>query len=141
VSTLDELSKRADEASKKQKERAPNAQAGPVDTQGTGATKLTASETARFRAHMKPCWSVNDGAPNPEKLVVSLSIRLNPDGSLQGPPKVLNERQIISSRNAFWRAARDEALRAVVQCQPYDFLSPQQYREEFNINFNPTDFS
>ncbi len=106
---------------------------------GSTSGELTATETALVKAAMQKCWKPLDGAPNPEKLRVEVNFRLNRDGTLVASPKVLNSTQIALSGNRFWKVAEQNAIRAVVECQPYDFLPGDRYErwKEFNLNFVP----
>ncbi len=104
--------------------------------------RLTASDEAKMRAAVERCWNASAiiGAPEPEKLVVTIDIELNPDGTLAGSPKVVNQLQINLSGNRFWKVAEQSALRAVVGCAPYDFLPQDRYDtwKEFTLNFDPS---
>ncbi len=90
------------------------------------AINLTVDEVDLLRSQMYRCWRAPLDAPNPEKLVVRVRMRLNSDGSLQGAPEVLNRGQIERSGDPFWRAAANAARRAVIKCQPYA-LPPEKY--------------
>ncbi len=103
---------------------------------GSNGGELTATETALVKAAMLKCWTPPDGAPNPEKLVVEVNIRLNRDGTLAQNPKVLNSTKINLSGNRFWKVAEQKALRAVVQCAPYDFLPQDRYDRWSDMTFN-----
>ena len=104
--------------------------------------RLTASAKAKMIAAVSQCWNASAiiGAPEPEKLQVVVDLDLNPDGTIDGQPRVANALQINLSGNRFWKVAEQNAVRAVVACQPYDFLPPDQYDSwrEFSINFDPT---
>ncbi len=105
--------------------------------------RLTASDQAKMRAAIRPCWNTGAviGAPEPEKLLVILEVDLNRDGSLRAPPRVANALQINLSGNRFWKVAEQTAVRAVVSCAPYDFLPQDRYDtwNEMTLNFNPAD--
>lgn len=106
---------------------------------------LTVNEEALLRAHLQKCWNAQPfiGAPQPEKLIVKVEIRLNRDGTLRGEPKVLNAMQIRASGNGYWRIAEREALNAVRDCAPYSFLPPDRYGawQENQFNFNPAEMA
>jgi len=95
-----------------------------------------------MRAAVKRCWQAGAiiGAPEPEKLVVLVEFELNRDGSLVGQPRVANATQINLSGNRFWKVAEQNAVRAVVGCQPYSFLPQDQYEtwKELELNFDPS---
>ncbi|MBI1393168.1 MAG: hypothetical protein GC152_10560 [Alphaproteobacteria bacterium] len=103
---------------------------------------LAASDITKIRAAVSRCWNASAivGAPEPEKLQVRLEVRLNRDGSLLENPKVLNATQINLSGNRFWKVAEQNAVRAVVQCQPYDFLKADRYDawKEIEFVFDPS---
>lgn len=80
---------------------------------------MTASEIDLLRAQMYRCWRAPLDAPNPAKLRVTVRARLNPDGTLQSVPEIVNQGQINRSNDRFWRTAADNARRAVLKCQPY----------------------
>lgn len=104
--------------------------------------RLTASDEAKMRAAVERCWNASAiiGAPEPEKLLVTIDFELNRDGSLTSPPRVANALQINLSGNRFWKVAEREALAAVVKCAPYDFLPLDRYQtwKEFKLNFDPS---
>jgi hypothetical protein len=104
-------------------------------------SKLTASDEAIFKAAMARCWNVNIGAPNPERLKVQISFMLKRDGSLVGPPEVKNERQINRSGDQHWQAAKQAAVRAVLDCAPYDLLPVERYEtwQIVELNFDPSE--
>jgi hypothetical protein len=104
--------------------------------------RLTASDIDKMRAAVSRCWNASAiiGAPEPEKLVVEIDIDLNRDGTLAGPPRVVNALEINLSGNRFWKVAEQNAVRAVSACQPYDFFDQGRYQEwkAFTLNFDPS---
>ena len=104
--------------------------------------RLSASMHARMNAAIGECWTsgIIIGAPEPEKLVVVLEFELNRDGSLLSSPRVANATAINLSGNRFWKVAEREAVNAVIQCAPYDFLPLDQYDnwKEMRLNFDPS---
>lgn len=107
--------------------------------------RLTASDISKMKAAVGRCWSVSAlaGAPDANKLVVQLEFELNRDGTLVGAPRVANSMQINLSGNRFWKVAEQTAIRAVVSCQPYDFLSPDRYNtwREMELVFDPSEMA
>ncbi len=101
---------------------------------------MTASEIDLLRAQMYRCWRAPLDAPDPEKLKVTVRARLNPDGTLSTTPEILNLGQINRSGDPFWRAAADNARRAVLKCQPYK-LPAEKYAlwRETIMHFNAAD--
>ncbi|WDI32388.1 hypothetical protein PUV54_04170 [Hyphococcus flavus] len=105
--------------------------------------RLTASNEAKLKAALKDCWNTSAiiGAPEPEKLIVTIEFELNRDGSLVSRPRVANAMQINLSGNRFWKVAEREAISAIVKCAPYDFLPEDRYEtwKDFTFHFNPSD--
>lgn len=130
----------------KEKQKAPN-QTAPRESDraqqriGLG-DKLTATEEAKMQAAIRKCWNLSAiaGAPNAKALVVVAAFELNRNGTLAGPPRAVNGTEIDLSGNRFWKAAEQSALRAIVQCQPYNFLSAERYDtwREMELNFDPS---
>ena len=137
---------------KMQEEDSPTSQDAPSETVETAdqarsavgaGDRLTASDEAKMKAAIARCWrsAAIIGAPNPETLVVALEFELNRDGTLASPPRVANAMQINLSANRFWKVAEQAAVRAVIECAPYDFLDPDRYEtwREMRLNFNPSE--
>ena len=85
------------------------------------------------------CWNIPVGAKGAEGLMVSVQIRLSPDGKLIGAPKIVDGRRMNMPGQEFYRTAAESVLRAVRKCAPYDFLPKAQYDlwRDMTINFNP----
>ncbi len=100
--------------------------------QGTDIV-VTRDERDALREQIEACWSPPVGAAGAEDLVVRLRIALKPDGTLQGPPQLLN-----SGSGAYFRAAADSAIRAVHICQPYE-MPAEKYDawKRVILNFDP----
>ncbi|MBB3772396.1 colicin import membrane protein [Angulomicrobium tetraedrale] len=100
---------------------------------GTAST-LSQTEIDALRARLMQLWSPPAGASNPEELVVTVRLRLNPDGTLSGPPMVLT-----SGTSQFFMAARESAMRAIFRGQPFNMLSPAKYDswKDIEVTFDP----
>ncbi|MEM8986749.1 MAG: hypothetical protein AAGC95_08505 [Pseudomonadota bacterium] len=117
------------------------AQADTPRPQAGLGLNLTLSEEDALRSAMYRCWTVPAGAPEPEKLVVRVRVKLNRDGSLQGQPEVLDRGRINASGDPYLRLAAESAQRAVLRCAPYN-LPADKYDggwEEITMTFNPAD--
>lgn len=81
-------------------------------------TRLTASQASLLGAMMKRevarCWNINSGLEGIDRIVIDIEIRLRPDGRLKGQPKVVSR-----GRGALFQDAANNAMRALVQCEPY----------------------
>lgn len=104
-------------------------------TTGTAAM-LSQTELDALRARLMSLWNPPAGAANPQELVVTVRVRLNPDGTLAGPPMV-----VTSGTSPFFMTARDSAIRALFRGQPFDMLSPAKYDawKDIEITFDPRD--
>ncbi len=92
------------------------------------------------RAQMYECWSPPVGAPNPEELIVGVTVFLAPNGTLARAPQLSTASRAAAAANPFMRAAAETALRAVNICAPYRNLPADQYGmwNEITITFDPT---
>lgn len=101
--------------------------------------KLTMSEEDALRAQLEKCWNVPFGAKDVENMIVEVVMVINPDRTLREAAVVDQSRY---SRDSFYRAAADSALRAVRSplCSPFA-LPPDKYDawKKVTITFNPKD--
>ena len=97
---------------------------------------LTISPIDLIRRQFRECWSFPGGARAPEGLIVTVRIRLKPDGALIGEPQVLETRRL---GDPFFRAAAEAAVRAVHKCTPLQQLPPLAYNDwsEIELTFDP----
>ncbi|MCR4267261.1 hypothetical protein [Nitratireductor sp. ZSWI3] len=102
----------------------------------TSGQKLTQSEMDALRGQIQRCWNVPAGALDAENLKVSIQLRLDASGAIEGSP------QIISGGNGSMveRAAAESARRAVLQCAPYN-LPAEKYEAwaDVIVHFDPSD--
>lgn len=111
------------------------AQAGAPE--GTD-TRLTASQASLLGAMMKRevsrCWNINSGLEGIDRIVIDIDVRLRPDGRIDGQPKVVNR-----GRGALFQDAANNAMRALVQCEPYS-LPKDLYKggwDHMVVTFDP----
>ena len=76
--------------------------------------------SAIVAAELNRCWRSVADMPDPERLVVVLSFRLNRDGSLNGQPRVLSPSNYTF--DPYMNEAVNRALRAVRTCDPIERL-------------------
>ena len=100
------------------------------------AAQLSQNELDALRARLEELWKPPAGAQNPQELVVSIRIRLKPDGTLAGPPMVTT-----SGQSPLFMASRDSAIRAVFRGQPFNMLRPENYEawKDIEVTFDPRD--
>lgn len=101
-------------------------------------TRLTASQVSLLGAIMKRevarCWNINSGLEGIDRIVIEIEIKLRPDGRLDGQPKVVSR-----GRGAIFQDAANNAMRALVQCEPYN-LPKQFYKggwDHMVVTFDP----
>lgn len=101
-------------------------------------SQLTASQRSMIglmiRNRVKECWNINTGAQGIEKMVVKVEVMLSRDGKISGTPRVVN-----SQPGALFADAANSAMRALVQCEPYD-LPPDLYEggwDHLIVTFDP----
>ncbi|MEE2525909.1 hypothetical protein V0U79_05990 [Hyphobacterium sp. HN65] len=85
--------------------------------QSSEAIGVTLADSIRSQAQR--CYRSSIDAPDPERLIVVVRVRLNRDGSLDGQPDILNRQAIDASGDRYWRVARDRARAAIADCAPY----------------------
>ena len=80
-------------------------------------------------------WSVPAGAKDAANLVVRIHISLNPDGSLSGPPQIVDQSRMGDD---YYRAAAESALRAIYKSEPLK-LPPDKYESwrDITLTFDP----
>jgi colicin import membrane protein len=89
-----------------------------------------------LRARLAQLWNPPVGAQNPEEIVVTIRIRLNPDGSLASPPQVTS-----SGRSNLYMVSRERAAVAVMRGAPFTMLRPETYElwKDIEVTFDPRD--
>jgi colicin import membrane protein len=117
----------------------PTKAKGPVvgDREGRDHT-ISATEASLLAGLMRQavsrCWNINAGLDGIDRIVVKVQVRLTRDGRLAAPPRVVN-----SAPSPLFRDAADSAVRALVQCEPYD-LPADKYEggwEFMELSFDP----
>jgi outer membrane biosynthesis protein TonB len=115
----------------------PQAPAAPAASLGTAtgrSARLTASEIDALRSRLAECWNIPAGARDADKLVVRVRFNLNPDGSLNGAPALVE-----ATPGPYSQVAVEAAMRAIRQCQPYAMLPAEKFEtwRDITINFDP----
>lgn len=118
--------------------RVENAQRAERAREGAGlGTQEVAAIEDRLRALMRAhfqrhqCWREPADARDPASLVVTVRITLNRNGSLEGEPLLVSPTS--SGGNPEMRAAIDNALRAVRQCDPFPLADDPVAAEHYNM--------
>jgi outer membrane biosynthesis protein TonB len=124
---LDSLSGLVDR-SRDQRRDSGGAETGDT-RQGAGpGTAMTATLQALAASQIQRCTRSNADAPSDMDLAVVVRVRLERNGTLAEPPRLVDEGRVLNSPNPFLRVAGERALRAVIECAPYE-LPPQNYAE------------
>ena len=110
-----------------------NSQARMGASSGT-AIQLSQSELDALRARLAQLWNVPAGVERPEELIVEINFKLRPDRTLAGPPLVLTR-----GSSPRFNAARDAAIRAIFQGQPFNMLRNETYEQwkDIIVVFDP----
>lgn len=100
------------------------------------AARLSQSEIDALRSRLISLWNPPIGIQNPQDFVIRIRIQLGKDRKLSAPPTVLS-----SGNGTLYNSARDSAVRAVFQAQPFDMLKPEHYEtwKDLEVNFDPRD--
>src|SRR5262249_13703190 len=110
---------------------------GQLGTAAGAAQKLTMGWVGALQKRISDCWSVPAGIRDADSMEVRIYIRLNPNGTLQGPPQLVE-----APLKALGPAFAESAIRAIEQCQPYNFLPQAEYKggwDYMDMTFSPRD--
>jgi hypothetical protein len=119
-------------------EQPTNAQQAEIGNKAFGeANKMAASATDALREQMKRCWRAPVDQANPERLIVTVKVFLNRDGSVQKAPTLIRPNPLpVGDRGMV--LAWESAKRAILSCAPYDL--PEESYEIWNdltLRFDP----
>jgi hypothetical protein len=95
---------------------------------------LSVSELDILRRRLADCWHLPVGVQHAKDLVVTVHMLLKKDGSLAAAPQVLN-----TSLHPAFRVGSEAAVRAVLECAPFNFLPVSKYEvwQDITLDFNP----
>jgi hypothetical protein len=116
----------------------PTAPQGDFDSESTTMANLSADERTTFKAHLKKCWKLPDGMSPEQSTRVTLRIFLKPDGGLAAEPTLI---EASASREG--PLLMQAAIRSVKECQPFNFLPADRYREwkTLDVRFSPREMA
>lgn len=100
---------------------------------GNDNAQLSQNELDALRGQISQCWNPPVGAIEAQDLKVLIQFKLNRDGTVDSPPRILNR-----NTNPAFRPAADSARRAILRCQPYS-LPPDKYDawQDVKVTFDP----
>ncbi len=143
ITALIDKSRKEEPQEKPQEERKsfldpPPRPEAPVRNAALG-NRLTISEVDAIRFQIEKCWSVPAGARDAQNLIIRIHIGLKPDGSLKGPPEILDRDRLDDPH---FRTAAESAQRAILLCTPLKNLPAEKYDrwQEITLTFNPKEF-
>lgn len=98
------------------------------------AVRLSQSELDALRRRLVECWNPPVGASDVANLKVVLRVLFRPDGSVATPPQL-----VAGSASTYGPAMAESAKRAVLTCQPFKMLRPENYEQwkDIEITFDP----
>lgn len=116
----------------------PTKARGPVRGDRSGRDAVNSANEASMLlglivGKVKACWNIQAGGELAASQVPTIQFDLNPDGSLRGDPRVLNDQG-----TQHFRLAADAAKSAVIRCQRYE-LPPDKYEmwKRVTLDFDP----
>lgn len=102
-------------------------------------TQLSAGKRSMIglmmRDAVKGCWRVQTGLEGANQLVVDVEVRLRPDGSIDGQPRVVS-----SGSGPLYADASNRAISALMGCAPYAKLPKEFYKGGWDfmvVTFDP----
>jgi outer membrane biosynthesis protein TonB len=108
---------------------------GETRNSAGAGTAMTATLQAMAASQIQRCVRSNADAPVNMDLAVVVQVTLERNGEIASPPSLVDERRIMNSTNPYLRVAGERALRAVIECAPYQ-LPPQNYQEWRRLEVN-----
>lgn len=123
----------------------PAAEADPIDrllasqeSRFRPDAALTMTEIDAIRTQIQRNWDVPVGAADAHEMIVTLRLRLGPDGTVQSVEVVEQARM---GRDSFFRTMAESAVRAVKRTARIENLSASTYRtwRDIKVRFNPKD--
>lgn len=106
---------------------------------GLGTAEVAALEDrvrALTRAHLMRCWRMPIDLPEPDRLIVNVQFELDRNGRLSGQPRIIDP----PTFDPAMRQAREAALRAIRQCDPYPFPDDPAVGEHYQT-WNELEFT
>ncbi len=95
-----------------------------LEFRGSAGQGLTSSEIAEFKAHLSQCWVPAAGIASTSGTSLLIRVTLDQRGSLATEPEPTRAPVSLSGP-----VLLESAMRALQQCQPYDFLPAAKYQQ------------
>jgi hypothetical protein len=109
---------------------------GGFDAPAIETARIERSAGHAFRAHLKTCAALPAGISPSEKISLVVRVALKADGTLAGQPILIE-----ASASPKGPILLQSLLRGLTQCQPYNMLPADKYREwkSLDMRFTPAD--
>lgn len=102
----------------------------------TRGSTLTQSEMDALRGQIQRCWSVPAGVSGAEDLKISIKMRLDKSGEIEGRPEVIAG----GGGSGIGQIAAESARRAVLRCAPFKLpASKYDAWADVIVHFDPSD--
>jgi outer membrane biosynthesis protein TonB len=133
----DTAQKKKDDKTKKEKDTA-SSKSKSFSNRFDPSMQLSMSERDAIMSQIAKCWSVPAGAKDAQNLIVVVMVDMNPDGSY-AKVELADDSKSRYSRDSFFRAAADSAIRAVKMCSPLKGLPADRYNgwSQLELHFDP----
>lgn len=108
-----------------------------LGTQTGRAQSLTLSWVNALQSKIAQCWNVPAGVRDAEEIKVRIYFELNRDGTVNGHPQLIG-----GTPSQFGPTVGESGIRAIQQCQPYNFLPQNEYAggwDKLDITFSSKD--
>ncbi len=90
--------------------------AGAASAQDLTTQDLTTEETQSLRDRVRECWTLPVGASQSDIPPIHIEVRLNADGSLEGPPVLVTG---LAATGPLATRVLESAMRAIYDCAPF----------------------
>jgi hypothetical protein len=111
---------------------------GGFDAPAIDAANISASDTTRFRNHLKTCLNLPRSVAPTDKIRIVMRVAFKPDGTLAATPTVIE-----ASASEKGPALMQSVISGLRACQPYAMLPANKYKEwkVIDLSFTPQDFA
>lgn len=109
-----------------------------ADTPYRNDVPLSMSEIDNIRSQIQKNWNVPGGARGAESMIVTLRIKLGPDGMVTSVEVAKDDRHRMRE-DQFFRTMAESAVRAVNRTRQIKYLSPEKYHlwRDITVKFDP----
>jgi hypothetical protein len=95
-----------------------------VISTGALSAKMTFGWFGQLKSHIDACWQRPSGITNDDAIEARILVVLNPDGTLNRKPELVDV-----TMHPLSKAFVESAFAAIEHCQPYSFLPADEYKD------------